>query len=510
MEIKRNRNILSRRIQLCLLLLLLMTAVPIFAWSQNKPVKNYTIRNGNMVIRLGKNLKSSALDSFIVQFNLVDLDLKEALRSNRFKALLQSGWTITLNNNKILVISKPLEALKSLNNPVEEIVIAEKHPSLSERFPSVSEKVLYGWNHFINKFPFAVKDSVVTFFLKNHLRQNRAYLAGSFNNWEPQALAMTRTDSGWIALVKLTPGKYWYKFIIDGRWAIDDDNRLKEEDGYGNTNSVFYQTNMILRLNEYPDARSVFLTGSFNDWRKDELEMQHAGTGWAISLYLAQGTHSYKFIVDGKEIPDPKNPLRLPDSKKGYNSVIQLGYPQTFSLAGYTAAKKVVLTGSFNHWRTDELMMNKTSAGWKLAYTTGPGNYEYNFIVDDKWLTDPGNPLTLTDKKNQPHSYLIVSPNYTFVLKGFEHAKNVFLAGDFNDWNPILFPMKKKGDDWVFPVHLSVGKHVYKFIVDGQWMKDPVNRLWEGPDQNSILWIDRPPVSLPAAPRAVPAPPSVN
>ena len=55
-------------------------------------------------------------------------------------------------------------------------------------------------------------------------------LAGTFNNWMPEALAMKKTDSGWIALVNLEPGKHWYKFIIDGNWDIDNDNLLKEND----------------------------------------------------------------------------------------------------------------------------------------------------------------------------------------------------------------------------------------------------------------------------------------
>ena len=54
--------------------------------------------------------------------------------------------------------------------------------------------------------------------------------------------------------------------------------------------------------------------------------------------------------------------------------------------------------------------------------------------------------------------------------------------------------MKKEGDAWIFPVHLSVGKHLYKFIVDDKWMNDPGNPLWEQNEYgtgNSIIWIGR-------------------
>ena len=49
--------------------------------------------------------------------------------------------------------------------------------------------------------------------------------------------------------------------------------------------------------------------------------------------------------------------------------------------------------------------------------------------------------------------------------------------------------MKRVGDAWVFSVHLSVGKHLYKFVVDGRWIKDPDNPLWEEND-NSVIWME--------------------
>jgi hypothetical protein len=40
---------------------------------------------------------------------------------------------------------------------------------------------------------------------------------------------------------------------------------------------------------------------------------------------------------------------------------------------------------------------------------------------------------------------------------------------------------------------LPTGKNRYKFIVDGTWMIDPGNKLWE-PNEfdtgNSVVWID--------------------
>ena len=82
----------------------------------------------------------------------------------------------------------------------------------------------------------------------------------------------------------------------------------------------------------------------------------------------------------------------------------------------------------------------------------------------------------------------------TILMVDHNLASRVFLAGDFNSWNPGSFPMKKQNGEWVLPLHLALGKHRYKFIVDGKWMLDPGNKLWEENDEgtgNSILWIGR-------------------
>ena len=53
-------------------------------------------------------------------------------------------------------------------------------------------------------------------------------------------------------------------------------------------------------------------------------------------------------------------------------------------------------------------------------------------------------------------------------------AKEVFLVGDFNDWNPTSHPMKK-GHDGSFglAVTLGHGGHHYQFLVDGKRVNDP-------------------------------------
>ena len=47
------------------------------------------------------------------------------------------------------------------------------------------------------------------------------HLAGSFNNWNPEETAMQEAGGVWKVELELTPGRYEYKFVVDGRWCCD-------------------------------------------------------------------------------------------------------------------------------------------------------------------------------------------------------------------------------------------------------------------------------------------------
>lgn len=490
MEVKGTIQTLGKLVRFILCALFLLTAVSIQCSGQ--PVKNYTIKNGKMYIELSKKLQDVSLDSFIVQFNLSDIGLVQLIKHGIDDSLTKMGWKVEVNNNgKVYVVSKPLFSVNNIVNPADKIIFTEKHPTMAELFPAVDNGVSFGYNRFKNKNVFAIKDSVVTFFLRNNNNARNVMLAGSFNKWDPNALSMIKVDSGWIAYVKIGPGKYWYKFIVDGDWRVDNDNLLNENDGRGNVNSVFYRPNVHFNLHAFTDARRVYLSGSFNNWKSSDLPMVKVSYGWDISIYLPEGTHTYRFVVDGNWYADPNNDQKFPNEFGEFNSVVQIGKPYLFRLRGYQDAKDVRLVGSFNRWKDHELRMKKTSSGWELPYVLGPGNYEYKFLVDGIQITDPDNPVTISTGKSKGNSYLIINPNYTFRLK--YNASSVFLAGDFNDWSPNSLAMKKEGDYWTFNVHLSAGKHLYKYIVDGKWINDPGNPLWEQNEYgtgNSILWIE--------------------
>jgi len=74
-----------------------------------------------------------------------------------------------------------------------------------------------------------------------------------------------------------------------------------------------------------PEAKSVYVTGSFNNWSLDESCRMKANDGrWEIDVNLDPGVYQYQFIIDGKWQEDPENPLRERNSFGDINSLIEV------------------------------------------------------------------------------------------------------------------------------------------------------------------------------------------
>ncbi|HEX8322374.1 MAG TPA: AAA family ATPase [Tepidisphaeraceae bacterium] len=67
----------------------------------------------------------------------------------------------------------------------------------------------------------------------------RVQVAGDFNNWSPVSTPLMTAGPGrWVAKLPLTPGRYKYRFVVDGAWTNDPHNPMTEANEYGELNSV--------------------------------------------------------------------------------------------------------------------------------------------------------------------------------------------------------------------------------------------------------------------------------
>ena len=84
-----------------------------------------------------------------------------------------------------------------------------------------------------------------------------------------------------------------------------------------------------------------------------------------------------------------------------------------------------------------------------------------------------------------------VAKSVTFTVHA-DKGKAVYLAGEFNEWNPTAKKMayKAKAGIYTATLKLAAGTYQYKFVIDGTWCADPENANAVPNDQgtfNSVI-----------------------
>lgn len=64
-------------------------------------------------------------------------------------------------------------------------------------------------------------------------------LAGDFTGWQQAALSLKRDKNGvWKKAVFLAPGRYEYRFVVDGEWRDDPACASRQANQFGGENCV--------------------------------------------------------------------------------------------------------------------------------------------------------------------------------------------------------------------------------------------------------------------------------
>ena len=68
----------------------------------------------------------------------------------------------------------------------------------------------------------------------------KVFVAGSFNDWDPNAAPMADRDQAGVytATLRISRGSHEYKFIVDDIWQVDPSNPDCVINGYGSLNSL--------------------------------------------------------------------------------------------------------------------------------------------------------------------------------------------------------------------------------------------------------------------------------
>ena len=159
-------------------------------------------------------------------------------------------------------------------------------------------------------------------------------------------------------------------------------------------------------------------------------------------------------------------------------------------------AKTVSVIGTFNEWNSGwHPMQKREDDGWWYAEVDMfPDTHKYRFDVDGAVIMDPENPFTVrdinlngldsvldTEKRSpdkRPKRAASTADEYVKVefIYSNTNARVVFLSGEFNGWATTFKLHSYVGGVWKDFVYLKPGEYGYKFIVNGEWILDPVNK----------------------------------
>lgn len=221
----------------------------------------------------------------------------------------------------------------------------------------------------------------------------KVFLAGTFNDWDSSNLEMARNGAVFTRSIRLKPGSYEYKFVVNGTdWKPDPANSVSADDTKGGFNSVkvvrdrsadkqtsagataLKQSLAIVRIDagksrvtfrySNPAAQTVCVAGSFNGWDPARDAMTKTGGIWEKTVDVPNEVHAYKFCVDGSEwLQDPLNPESVDDERGGNNSVLRLGAAASIRKSEALVSDSLITTAALLHDSTSIDYLNRLPDG---------------------------------------------------------------------------------------------------------------------------------------------------
>ena len=245
-------------------------------------------------------------------------------------------------------------------------------------------------------------------------------LAGSFEGWQASVVMASDGDGFWLADLTLPPGRYTYKFVVDGTWLPDPDNAAREADGEGGENAVAehacpFEPTCLRDVDCAEDAPFCRGYACTDDGGGPEPECAEDNPCAAPEVCregrcgpeciddddcaegdfcrdLACATPECTELTDCDVLTE-RCADRVCDAKPCNEHV--------FTYA--EAADSVHVAGEFNEWSEDGLPMTWDAGRglWYARLRLDDGRYQYKFVVqrgdDVQWLPDPGNPDQVDD-----------------------------------------------------------------------------------------------------------------
>lgn len=341
-----------------------------------------------------------------------------------------------------------------------------------------------------------------------------AYVKGSWDgNWGVY-FNMSEDENGvWSVTTDqlALDTSYEYGIVVNGNWVGDPTNPRNGGNSQILRNPVANSDGSVT-IFYYPQGNEEVTL-----YYKEQADSSYTGIEMTadadhsalLSASISEiGTYSYYFTVDGERKEDKNckdagfTISKLPEDDKTVKSPVIDGKKVTFSYFAPTA-DAVYAAGNMTNWGDGKKLMNyqEKTGFWTLEMELDPGDYEYKFVVDGSWVTDPRNEeeksgnsafsIAMTDDDVKSP---VINANNTTVSFYYDNktASTVSLAGTMNGWDKEKNPMEYNEETgfWSISLKLEPGEYEYKFVVDGNdWKTDPRNSAKA--NGNSLLTIQK-------------------
>lgn len=244
-------------------------------------------------------------------------------------------------------------------------------------------------------------------------------VAGDFNGWNRDALAMTRgADGVWRATARVKPGTVLYKFVLDGeRWIADPKNPDGVDDGHEGTNS---------RVTLGALAALESSAAAIGDGAIEALAVEHRPNRATYLDDRADGTHALRYRTLAGDVES-----------------VEVVFPD----AAPIRLQRGVMTDVFQYWEAT-LPPNDTDRS-------------YTFLLRDG-ATVARHPETYTLRSNRPK---VKTPDWAKRAVWYQimpdRFRNAETANDPTHVRPWT-------SDWYEPsdVEKASGKGFYEYIWD--------------------------------------------
>ncbi len=148
---------------------------------------------------------------------------------------MQFGKNALLDNNTAAPVAVPQE----MAAPMTMGSTASRLQSMGIPAESAAELAITNTDRKLANF-YGVKQMGEEVMFAAKFEARKVLIAGDFNNWSPMSTPMhTTTRPGeWVTQLPLQPGRYRYRFVVDGKWMTDPHNSYVETNQFGELNNV--------------------------------------------------------------------------------------------------------------------------------------------------------------------------------------------------------------------------------------------------------------------------------